>query len=201
MTGGTATAQIVVIECRQIVMNQRIGVNHFECTGTGFDAYRRIGNRLGCRDGQQRTNAFPARKKAITHRAMDGGGVLVFARYPTIQRGVDGLLFGRHVFGERHALFERNGSGWTSPARFIRISTRVSASSSCLRQASLSFIPRSNSSRARSRGSSPLSISLTMFSNWRSPVSKLMGASFGEGACSGMSRSILANAAEEARDP
>ena len=44
------------------------------------------------------------------------------------------------------------------------ITTRVSASSSCLRHASLNFIPFSNSSRARSRGRSPPSMSLTIAS-------------------------------------
>src|SRR6202171_4464288 len=66
----------------------------------------------------------------------------------------------------------RNGSGCILPSLRMSISTRVSASSSVLRQVSERFIPRSNSSSARSSGRSPASSCLTTCSSSSRHVSK-----------------------------
>ena len=178
VAGGVAAAQIVVIERGQIVVNQRIGVDQLERAGRGFDADRRIRHSFGGGHAQDRADALAAREQAVAHGAVDGFGRRGLGRDPALQRGVHARLLAREVFGERHAFSGRNGSAWIlSPLR-ISISTRVSASSSCLRQVSLSCIPFSNSSSARSSGSSPLSISLTISSSCWSPVSKLAAGFF-----------------------
>src|SRR5580698_4350566 len=178
VAGRHAATQIVVIERRQIVMDQGIGMNQFESAGARFDAGRRI--RYGLRGGhaQNGANAFATREQAVSHGFVDGFGYGLNGWNPTLQCFVDARLLPRDVFGQRHALSclkgsGRKGSAWIlSPLR-ISISMRVSASSNCLRQVSLNCIPFSNNSRARSSGSSPLSISLTISSSCWSPVSKL----------------------------
>src|SRR5262249_20820456 len=93
-----------------------------------------------------------------------------FGRDQTVKLCIHLLLVGAQV----HDLSDfsgRNGSGWILPSLRIRISTRVSASSSCLRQASLRATPRSNSSRDFSSGRSPASNCLTTCSSSSSEVS------------------------------
>jgi hypothetical protein len=58
-----------------------------------------------------------------------------------------------------------NGSVWSFPFCFNRISTFPSASSSCFRQVAESCMPSSNSVRDLSSGTSPFSSSRTIFSN------------------------------------
>src|ERR1035437_6210138 len=67
----------------------------------------------------------------------------------------------------------RNGSAVSLPELRISISTRVSAASSCLRQESLSPVPRSKSSSERSSGRSPPSSSRTTVSSSSRDLSKV----------------------------
>src|ERR1019366_7333348 len=85
------------------------------------------------------------------------------------------LLLGE-VFAQVHLgqdFSGRNGSAVSLPELRISISTRVSAASSCLRQESLSPMPRSKSSSARSSGRSPPSSSRTTVSSSSRDLSKV----------------------------
>jgi hypothetical protein len=110
VAGWNAAPQIVVIERRQIVMNQRIGVDQFERAGAGFNAYSQVRNRFGGRHAQNGANAFAACKQAVAHRSVDGFGQGGFGRDPTLQCGIHTRLLSRQIFGQRHCLSGRKGS-------------------------------------------------------------------------------------------
>src|SRR5579885_1883616 len=177
MTSGAAAAEVIVVKGRQIVMNQGVGMNHLERAGDIFYAPREVRNGLRAGDAQQRPYPFASREYAVAHGSKDDFGRGGFRRNPPVERRVDDSLLLAHVFVERHVLSLPKGCGVTLSPRRVRISTRVSASSSCFRQDSLSSIPFSNSAKARSSGRSPLSISLTIFSSSSRPASKLWGFS------------------------
>ncbi len=177
VAGRLAAAIVVVVERGKIVVDQRIGVDHFERTGGFEDArqfYRFAPDRSRGRfEAEQRTDALASGEEAVAHRPMDRLGRRGLRRGEAVERGVDEALPRGEEFGERAHFSDRNGSGWYVPSLRISISTRVSASSSCLRQESLSCMPRENRSSDRSRGRSPDSSSFTTFSSSSRQDSKL----------------------------
>src|SRR4029078_5072629 len=144
-------------------MDQRGGMDQLQRAGRTFDSRNAIGDGFGRGHGQQRTNAFAAGEQAVPPGAMDDGWILRVGGHPAVQRRIHPLLLMREVFRKRHAFsLVLNGCGCTSPARRVSISTRVSASSSCLRQASLSFMPCSNRVMARYSARAPAPTSVNM---------------------------------------
>src|ERR1700685_4390107 len=121
------------------------------------------------------------------HQSLSSSGVGVidnqanwFHKSPLNHRGVRGGLWLRQLtattgvyVSEREQRYLRNafsvggsnGSAWSLPFCFSRISTFPSASSSCLRQVAESCMPSSNRVRDFSSGTSPFSSSSTIFSN------------------------------------
>ena len=75
MVGRPASAQIVIVHARQIVVNQGVGVNalHGACS---MDAgLTRAAAKLGSRKSQDWSEALSPGKDAVTHRLVDGGGL------------------------------------------------------------------------------------------------------------------------------
>ncbi len=72
MTAGATAPQIVVIHSGQIIVNQRIGVQHFDSAGKR-QIFRQgllvhAGKALQGSQKQHRAQAFPARQQAVIHR-------------------------------------------------------------------------------------------------------------------------------------
>ena len=65
MTTGFAAAQVIIIHCWQVIMNQRIGVNQLYRECNGIDLGGRESTRLSGGVDQARAQAFAAWKKAV----------------------------------------------------------------------------------------------------------------------------------------
>ena len=106
VAGGTPAPQVVVIERRQIVVDQGISVEHFERRAQLLDA---CGNEPACELGcepwhvrcrsdhaprfhaEDRPQAFSAGKHAVPHGLMDGGWMLAGRRQELLECGVGGF--------------------------------------------------------------------------------------------------------------
>ena len=93
VAGGFAAAEIVVVESGQIVVDQRIGVDHlkraarFERGSVRIDPA--IRGRPRPRQAQDGADALAAREQAVTHGAMDGCGRRGFGGCEAIEGRVD----------------------------------------------------------------------------------------------------------------
>jgi hypothetical protein len=65
--GRLAATQIVVVHCRQIVVNQRIGVDQLNRAGSAVSLLGLAAERFARGVGQQRTHAFAAIHHAVAH--------------------------------------------------------------------------------------------------------------------------------------
>ena len=77
VAGGLAAAEIVVIERRQIVVDQLVGMEHLERRGKVFDAGgrpRRSGDHGRGLDAQHGTKTFASSEDAVPHGLVDRGG-------------------------------------------------------------------------------------------------------------------------------
>src|SRR5207244_13634346 len=81
VAGGATAAQIVVVQSGKIVVDQRIGMQHFkrgaEMINSGMT---RTGNHAACLDAQSWAQALAASEYAVAHRFMNGNGMLSFGR-------------------------------------------------------------------------------------------------------------------------
>ena len=81
VAGGLAAAQVVVVEGGQVVVDERVGVQHLDGRAQVFDAAgQRAGNGDGGLVGEQRAQALAARKGGVAHGAVNGGRDGVDAR-------------------------------------------------------------------------------------------------------------------------
>ena len=74
MAGGLAAAEVVVVERGQIVMDERIGVQHLDRCGEFFDAVgwlRGARDHAGGLDAEHRAEALAAGEDAVAHGAVD----------------------------------------------------------------------------------------------------------------------------------
>src|SRR6266478_5978976 len=108
-----AAAEVVVVESGQVVVDQGIGVDHFD----GASGMQRGGN-VGHEDSrrleaQNRADALASGKNAVAHGLMDGSWARGFAREKTLEGGVDGQAVFFKEGGELH----RGGSGMGHESR------------------------------------------------------------------------------------
>ncbi len=102
VVGGLAAPVVVVVECREIVVDQGIGVDHFERARRGEDA-RALGRDCARRlDTKNRPDALTAREEAVAHGAMDGCRCGVFRRDQAIEFRIDQSLLLGEVFAQIH---------------------------------------------------------------------------------------------------
>src|SRR5262249_42216829 len=140
-------------------------MNQLERAGRGDDAIHFIGDRACRLYAQHRADALAPCEETVPDGPVNRSGRYLFGRSQPVEFGIHRSLLLVQVLAQIHALSGRNGSGCSLPSFRISISTRVSASSSCLRHVSLRCIPFSKSSSERSRLRSPASSSFTTFSS------------------------------------
>ena len=68
MARGPATAEIVVVHRRKVVVHQRIGVDHLDGAGEWKDRTRRGARRLAGRERDDGTEPLAAAEEAVAHR-------------------------------------------------------------------------------------------------------------------------------------
>jgi len=67
VTGGAAAAQVVVVHRRQVIVDQRIGVNHFHRAGCRQGVCRIAADGFAGSQTQRRSNSFTAGHQRILH--------------------------------------------------------------------------------------------------------------------------------------
>lgn len=65
--GRLATAQVVVVHCRQVVVDQRVGMDQLHRAGRGVGALRRTAEGLAGGVGEQRANPLATVHHAVAH--------------------------------------------------------------------------------------------------------------------------------------
>ena len=92
VTGGTAAPQIIVVERGKIVMNQRVGVEHFQGGTNLLDAVGQgAADHAPCFHTQDGTQALAAREHAVPHGLVDGRGMLSTGGQEPFERDVSGF--------------------------------------------------------------------------------------------------------------
>ena len=97
VVGGTAAAQVVVVHGRQVVVDQRIGMDHLERAGGVFAARNARPHHPRRRHRQQGPNPFAAREDAVANCFVNRFWLRRFGRQPTVQSPVHQHLFGGQV--------------------------------------------------------------------------------------------------------
>jgi len=86
-----ASAEIVIVERRQIVVDQGIRVKHLQrCAEFVHAIGKRSGDQPRRFHAQDRAQTLPARKNTVPHGAMNDRGVLSFRWEKALQSGVGG---------------------------------------------------------------------------------------------------------------
>ena len=159
VTGRPPASVVVIVERRQIVVNQRVRMDQFQRAGEPFDSRRLPGGGFRGRDTENRSDALAAGEQAVAHRAVDRFRIAVLRRQSLLESGVDPSALVREIAVEGHApdssSFRENGSASILPSFSSRISTLDSASWSCLRQDVLNLTPFSKRASDFSKGRSP----------------------------------------------
>ena len=74
VAGGATPAQIVVVHAREVVVDERVGVDAFHGAGGGQGRFQRAAAGLGCRKAEDGPQPFAARKERVAHGLVHGGG-------------------------------------------------------------------------------------------------------------------------------
>src|SRR6266496_1857527 len=89
VAGGTAAPEVVIVERGQVVVNQGIGVQHFQRGASFLDP---VGKRprygAPCFHAQDRTNALAPGEDAVPHSLMNGCRTLLGTRQKSFERRV-----------------------------------------------------------------------------------------------------------------
>lgn len=78
--GGTAAAEVVVVHARQVVVDERVGVEALNRDGSGERICRLVGDRryrlkeLVGREHEHGTEAFSSGRERVAHRGVEAGG-------------------------------------------------------------------------------------------------------------------------------
>src|SRR5215472_17418217 len=191
MAGRLPASQVVIVERRQIVVDERVGVNELNgAAGVERGRHIRLEN-ARCLQAENRADAFPAREDGVAHGLMNRMRRHGFGGHQAVKLRIDRETVFFKELRETHRLFvlrviaaEKGPHDWPSPpgskgsgvifpsAFFSRISTRPSASSSCFWHSRESPTPSSKSFIASSRESCGLSSLRTTSSSLASERSK-----------------------------
>ena len=177
VAGGLSAAEIVVIHARKIVVDQRIGMQHFDAAGRRQCRGAVSAGDLAELHEQQRSDALSSGKERIAHGVQK---LLLRAvrREIRLQRGVDlildGFIFAEMIHGHSFSDAKDVSTGAPS-APFCSFTTVCSASSSCFVQVRISSAPSVYSKRDSSSGASPFSSERTISSRRASICSKVFG--------------------------
>ena len=115
VVGRFAAAEIVIVHRRQIIVDERIGVDALNGAGKRHGVgFASTAGRSG-REAERGAHPLATGKERIAHGFVDGGGPGFFGRQEFIERGVDGfgtrgqkLLQIKWFFGGHVCLFLEN---------------------------------------------------------------------------------------------
>jgi hypothetical protein len=80
VTGWTPAPQIVIVHRGQVVVNQRVGVNHFERAGRVEQGINSRAESFSGREQEERAKTFSTREETPTNRTMNASRLYVFIR-------------------------------------------------------------------------------------------------------------------------
>ncbi len=89
VTRGPAAAQVVVIHRRQIVVDQRIGMDHFDRTRGGHGRFDVASAGLRRQQHEHRTQPLAWGQKAVAHRLAEPRGAAIVQLRLGIERGIN----------------------------------------------------------------------------------------------------------------
>jgi hypothetical protein len=92
VTGGTTAAQIVVVHAREIIVNERIGVDAFHGTSMRQSGARFSTARFGRRETENWPEPFSPGKQTVAHRTMNRDRRHRRFGQETIEGAIDFLL-------------------------------------------------------------------------------------------------------------
>src|SRR5438876_8171115 len=93
VAGGASAAQIVVVQSGKIVVDQRIGMQHFKRGAEIINSGRnRTGNHAACLDAQSWAQALAAGEYAVPHGFVNGNRMLRLRRQQAVQSCVSQAL-------------------------------------------------------------------------------------------------------------
>ena len=117
VAGRTAAAQIVVVHARQIVVNERIGMDHFERTRERQGVFDVAAVQAAELEHDHRTQALAARHRRLENAVV---ALMRLAREIALERRLDQRDIRAQLFGKCHfaASSASNGRSVTSPWRF-----------------------------------------------------------------------------------
>jgi hypothetical protein len=67
----SASTEVVVIHCREIVMDERVNVYQLDGAGSALHFFLSSSNRPGSSEDQRGTNPFPTAENAVAHGFME----------------------------------------------------------------------------------------------------------------------------------
>jgi hypothetical protein len=86
VAGGKTAAQVVIVECGQVVVNQRVGVQHLQRGAQLLDAGRNTTlDHLPGLNAENGPQALATGKHAVPHGLMNAGGILRRSREQALQ--------------------------------------------------------------------------------------------------------------------
>ena len=88
VAGGAAAAIVVVVHRGQVVVDERIGVDHLQRAGRRQHRLHPAAHRLRPRDHQHRAQPLPPREDAVAHGAVKGGGRAALGGQDALERRV-----------------------------------------------------------------------------------------------------------------
>ena len=119
---GFATPHHVVVHAGHVVMNERVSMNQFDCTGSAKSSLTQAVHRLCGSQHQQRSHALAAVKYAVSHgRAQASRGV---GWNPSLQCRLDSANLGAYPgieFDQLHSAVQ--GFNWPSSSTLTCCST------------------------------------------------------------------------------
>jgi hypothetical protein len=92
VTGRLAAAQLVVVHGREVVVNQRVGVDHLDRRRDRKDLVGVAAERLRGRERQHRPDALAARQERVAHRLLEPRRVSARPETQALEEGVHALL-------------------------------------------------------------------------------------------------------------
>jgi hypothetical protein len=117
--GRLAAPQDVVVHARQVVVDERVGMDHLDCASGDLEAFGSGADQLARAEAKQRTDALAAFEGRVAHRIVEPAGRNAGRGQQPGERAFDPCLDGAHPGGKRN-----RGGQRTPPASFIFIGCR-----------------------------------------------------------------------------
>jgi hypothetical protein len=98
MIGRLATSQIIIIHCRQVIVNQRHGMDHLQCDSSWHGHFLGTAKHFTGRQTQNWSDALSSRHEGISHGFRDQISLRFRTDHRFLQSLGDGRLFAHNVF-------------------------------------------------------------------------------------------------------